>query len=58
MNGLPVLDLGDDPYERGLVHGRALVAAIADNVETYLARFAASGLAPMTRAVKVTPGSG
>ncbi len=41
---LPVLDLGDDPYERGLVHGRELAAAIADNVRTYLARFAASGL--------------
>ena len=41
---LPVLDLGDDPYERGLVHGRDLAGAIAENVETYLARFAASGL--------------
>ena len=43
---LPLLDLGDDPYERGLVHGRMLAAAIADNIETYLARFAASGLQP------------
>ncbi len=41
---LPILDLGDDPYERGLVHGRDLGGAIADNVRTYLARFAASGL--------------
>ena len=41
---LPVLDLGSDPYERGLVHGRELAGAIADNVRTYLARFAISGL--------------
>lgn len=41
---LPLLDLGNDPYERGLVHGRELAAAIAENIETYLARFAASGL--------------
>ena len=41
---LAVLDLGGDPYERGLVHGRDLATAIADNVQTYLARFAASGL--------------
>lgn len=45
---LPVLDLGDDAYERGLVHGRELAGAIADNVQTYLARFAASGLEPET----------
>jgi isopenicillin-N N-acyltransferase-like protein len=41
---LPVLELGSDPYERGLVHGRELAGAIAENVETYLARFAVSGL--------------
>ncbi|MFC1664047.1 C45 family autoproteolytic acyltransferase/hydrolase [Pseudomonadota bacterium] len=41
---LPILNLGDDPFERGLVHGRELAPAIADNIETYLARFAASGL--------------
>src|SRR3546814_7180399 len=44
MAPLPVLDLGDDPFERGLVHGRALAPAIADNLKTYLARFAAGGL--------------
>ncbi len=41
---LPVLELGSDPYERGLVHGRELAGAIAENVETYLAHFAVSGL--------------
>ena len=41
---LPLLELGGDPYERGLVHGRELAGAIAENVETYLARFAVSGL--------------
>jgi len=46
MTGIPVLDLGPDPRERGLVHGRAARAAVADNVETYLDRFAAAGLGP------------
>ena len=41
---LPLLELTGDPYQRGLVHGRTLAGAIARNVETYLARFAASGL--------------
>jgi isopenicillin-N N-acyltransferase-like protein len=41
---LPILDLGGDPFERGLVHGRELATEIADNVDTYLARFAVSGL--------------
>jgi isopenicillin-N N-acyltransferase-like protein len=44
MADLPVLDLGDDPYERGVAHGKALPQAIRDNVQTYLARFAAGGL--------------
>jgi isopenicillin-N N-acyltransferase-like protein len=44
MANLPLLDLGGDPYERGLVHGRALARQIAENVDTYLARFAAGGL--------------
>jgi isopenicillin-N N-acyltransferase-like protein len=44
MANLPVLDLGDDPYERGRVHGAALPQAIRDNVATYLARFEAGGL--------------
>lgn len=41
---LATLDLGDDPHQRGVVHGRALAQAIRDNVETYLRRFEASGL--------------
>ncbi len=41
---LPVLNLGDDPFERGLVHGRDLAREIRGNVDTYLARFKASGL--------------
>ena len=45
MPALPVLELGDDPRERGLVHGRTLASAIRDNLETYLARFEAGGTA-------------
>jgi isopenicillin-N N-acyltransferase like protein len=41
---LPVLDLGDDPHERGVAHGAALPQAIRDNIATYLARFEAGGL--------------
>ncbi|MEH6753734.1 MAG: C45 family peptidase [Alphaproteobacteria bacterium] len=44
MASLPILDLGSDPYERGLTHGRALSQQISENIETYLARFAAGGL--------------
>jgi isopenicillin-N N-acyltransferase-like protein len=44
MTSLPVLDLGDDPYARGLAHGKALPQAIRENIGTYLARFAAGGL--------------
>ena len=44
MASLPVLDLGSDPYERGLTHGRALSRQISENIDTYLARFAAGGL--------------
>ena len=44
MTALPVLDLGDDPRERGRIHGRELAPMIADNIATYLARFEAGGL--------------
>ncbi|MCZ6510396.1 MAG: C45 family autoproteolytic acyltransferase/hydrolase [Alphaproteobacteria bacterium] len=44
MAALPILELGDDPFERGLVHGRDLAPMIAENIDTYLARFAAGGL--------------
>ena len=41
---IPSLTVGGDPRERGLAHGRAFAGQIADNVTTYLTRFAASGL--------------
>ncbi len=44
MTALPILDLGDDPFERGVTHGRELAPMIADNINTYLARFEAGGL--------------
>jgi hypothetical protein len=28
MTLLPILELGDDPFERGLVHGRTLASEI------------------------------
>ena len=34
MASLPILDLGSDPHERGLTHGRALKRQIADNIDT------------------------
>jgi isopenicillin-N N-acyltransferase-like protein len=44
MATLPILNLGSDPYERGLTHGRALTRQISENIDTYLARFGAGGL--------------
>jgi isopenicillin-N N-acyltransferase-like protein len=44
MTAIPLLTTRDDAHGRGLAHGRRFVQEIADNVETYLARFAASGL--------------
>ena len=41
---LPVLNLGEDPFERGLIHGRELSSMINNNVKTYLNRFKAGGL--------------
>ncbi|MCC7348047.1 MAG: hypothetical protein IT538_11670 [Variibacter sp.] len=43
-NRIPSLTVGDDPYERGLAHGRAFAGDVAANLETYLRRFEASGL--------------
>jgi len=40
---MPLLDLGPDPFERGQTHGRAMTAAIRDNLETYFRRFEAGG---------------
>lgn len=43
MAAIPLLDLGADPEEAGRVQGRALNAAIRDNLETYFTRFAFGG---------------
>lgn len=43
-DAIPALTVGEDAFERGLAHGRAFAGAISDNVATYLARFAASGM--------------
>jgi isopenicillin-N N-acyltransferase-like protein len=42
---MPALTVGEDPHERGLAHGRAFKAEVAANLEVYLRRFEASGLA-------------
>ena len=44
IDAIPALNVGEDAFERGQAHGRAFATAIADNVATYLARFAASGM--------------
>jgi isopenicillin-N N-acyltransferase-like protein len=45
MTGLPMIDLTGDATTRGRAHGEALRPLIEENIETYLARFAASGIA-------------
>ena len=42
---MPCLTVGDNAYERGLTHGKTFAADVAANLETYLRRFEASGLA-------------
>ena len=42
---LKLLDVGDNPRDGGLSHGRAFPREIRDNVATYLARFAHAGMA-------------
>lgn len=44
MRRLPVLELGGDPYARGVTHGKAMPAEIRINLETYMRRLAAGGL--------------
>jgi isopenicillin-N N-acyltransferase like protein len=44
MAPIPLLTTQGDAYAQGLSHGRRFAREIADNVETYLRRFAASGL--------------
>jgi isopenicillin-N N-acyltransferase-like protein len=44
MAQLPILDLGDDPFERGTIHGQRMAPHIRANLETYLRRFEAGGV--------------
>src|SRR5258708_40026003 len=44
MIRIPLLTTEGDAYACGLAHGRRFAREIADNVATYLRRFAASGL--------------
>ena len=44
MSSIPFLTTDGDAHARGLAHGRRFAREIADNVATYLRRFAASGL--------------
>src|SRR5262245_28219060 len=44
MTGIPLLTTEGGPHACGLAHGRRYAQEIADNVATYLRRFAASGL--------------
>jgi hypothetical protein len=44
MSGIALLTTEGGAHARGLAHGRRFAAEIADNIATYLRRFAASGL--------------
>jgi isopenicillin-N N-acyltransferase-like protein len=44
MVRIPLLTTDGDAHARGLAHGHRFAREVADNVETYLRRFAASGL--------------
>src|SRR5947208_2043351 len=44
MTTIPLLTTEGDAHARGLAHGRRFPREIAENVETYLRRFAVSGL--------------
>jgi isopenicillin-N N-acyltransferase-like protein len=44
MSRIPLLTVDGDPYACGVAHGRQFAREVADNLETYLRRFAASGL--------------
>ena len=43
MPEMEILNLGADPHQRGLVHGRHFPTEIRENIETYLSRFELSG---------------
>jgi isopenicillin-N N-acyltransferase-like protein len=45
---IPVLDLGDDPRERGRLHGDGLRTDIAENLDIYFRRFARLGYSQAT----------
>ena len=49
---LPILELGDDPFERGVAHGRFMGAKIAETLEIYLRRFEAGGISREAAAVE------
>ena len=44
MSRIPLLTTDGDSYDCGVAHGRRFAREVADNLETYLRRFAASGL--------------
>lgn len=44
QQAIPSLTVGDDALERGRLHGERFAREVADNIETYLRRFEASGL--------------
>ena len=44
MKRVPFLTTGEDPLARGRAHGQRFDREIAENIATYLSRFAASGL--------------
>ncbi len=43
MARLPVLDLGANPFQRGVAHGKAVAVEIGRNLEVYLRRFEEAG---------------
>src|SRR4051794_1460843 len=45
MQTIPSLTVGEDPVERGRLHGARFAREVADSLETYLRRLEASGLA-------------
>jgi len=45
MTTIPVLTTTGGPHARGAAHGQRFAREVAENVDTYLRRFAASGLA-------------
>lgn len=50
-NQMPCLTVGENAYDRGLLHGKTFAQDVAANLETYLRRFEASGL-PRDEALK------